>query len=74
MALLDYRVTISVGDRSIEINDKIDTNYKPGEAVQLANLFYRAMLANGFTPFDAAAAMEKISMASGFAQQYDAKE
>ena len=64
--LKEYKITVSVGSKNIEINDTVDSNYKEGEAVQLASLFYSSLLGIGFTPVCANGAMVKILESKGY--------
>lgn len=65
--LRKYKISIAVDDRVIEIQDQVDTNYREGEAAQMATLFYRTMLAMGFPPAVACDAIGKIAVSNGFA-------
>ena len=67
--LRKYKISIAVDNRTIDIQDQVDTNYLEGEAAQMANLFYRCMLANGYSPAVASDAMGKVASANGFILQ-----
>lgn len=70
MDVVEYKVVVTVGDRSTEIRDKVETNYAEGEAYQVAELFYRAMLANGFSPSVSANALVKAAANGGFVMMH----
>jgi len=63
--LRKYEVTVAVDNRSVQVQEEIDTNYRHGEVVQTVKLFYRIMLAMGFSPGSVCAAMGKVAVAGG---------
>jgi len=65
VAVCVYKVLVDIDGRVVEIKESVDTNYKDGEAKQLANLFYRAMLARGHAPTVACNALAGIAQAGG---------
>lgn len=68
MALRVYRVAVEIDGKLVEIKESVDTNYRDGEAKQLANLFYRAMLAGGHTPSVVCGAFAGVAQAGGLLQ------
>lgn len=70
MGVSEYKVIVSVhGDndnRTVEINDRVEINHREGQVRQMANLFYRAMLANGFSPAATGEAMGQVAQAAGY--------
>ena len=65
--LREYKISIAVDNRVIDIRDQVDTNFREGEATQMATLFYRTMLAMGYPPVTACEALGKIAVSNGFA-------
>lgn len=65
MAVRDYKVTVVIGDRIVEIRENVETNYRGGEIKHLANLFYRAMLAGGYSPAATCEALSGVAQAGG---------
>ncbi len=74
--LRKYKLTIAIDNRTIDIQDQVETNYREGEAAQMANLFYRAMLAVGFSPAVACESLGKVAAAGGYihGQPFDGDE
>ena len=63
-----FKITLAIDSRTVEIQEEIETspNFKAGEANSMAHLFYRAMLANGFSPSVACGALGRIATAGGY--------
>ncbi len=61
----EYTIEVKVDDRAVTIRDKVSTNYLDGEAYQMADLFYRAMLANGYSPAVTTEALAKTARERG---------
>lgn len=65
MGACNYKISVRIDDREVEIKETVETNYKDGEAKQLATLFYRTILACGHSPAVACAALAGIAHAGG---------
>lgn len=61
-----YTVSLVIGNKHVEIHENIVPNYEGGEPKQLAVMFYRALLAGGFTPGVACHALGRIAVAGGY--------
>ena len=61
-----YRVSIVVDSKRIDISQASDTNYREGAAAQLADIFYRAMLAIGYSPALSCEALGRVATAGGY--------
>lgn len=71
MALRVYKVSAEIDGKAVEIKESVDTNYRDGEAKQLANLFYRIMLASGHTPAVVCGAFAGVAQSGGLLQGED---
>lgn len=71
-----FKITLAIDSRIIEIQEEIETspNFKAGEANSMANLFYRAMLANGFSPAIACESLGRVAAAGGYIHGDDAQQ
>lgn len=69
--LRKYKITVAIDNKTIEINDQVETNYEEGSAKQVAQLLYRAMLAAGFTPTVTCDALGKVAEGGGYVGEYD---
>jgi hypothetical protein len=67
----EYAVRVSIDDKSVDIKEKVETDWKEGEANQLAAIFYRAMLGCGYEP---AMVMDAFVKASGNGAAIDGKK
>lgn len=75
----EYRLLIAVNEgrddqnRIVEIREAVETNYRDGRVKQLSSLFYRAMLASGYSPGETCAALSNIAQAGGMLPADDAQ-
>jgi len=71
-----FKITLAIDNRIIEIQEEIETspNFKAGEANSMAHLFYRAMLANGFSPAIACGSLGRIAVAGGYVHGDDEQQ
>jgi hypothetical protein len=67
-----YEVSITIDSKVVRIQDVAAPNYEGGEAKLMAHLFYRAMLASGFTPNLACISLGRVAAAGGYSNEASA--
>ena len=63
-----YKISIELDELIIDIQEQVDTttDYREGEAMQMATLFHRTMLAAGYPPSVVCDALGRVAVANGF--------
>jgi hypothetical protein len=70
-----FKVNINVDDRTIELSESLEVNYKDGEANQLATMYLRGMMALGHDVSTATVAIFKaLGMPGNFSSGDDLQE
>lgn len=70
--LHSYKVVVTIDNKSVEISEQgVVVNHPGGKEMQLASLFYRAMLACGISAHNTCEALGRIAESGGFGSVAD---